>query len=124
VSLAATALHQSNRTQRNALRYCALHVVVARFAAVGSRRGIIRKEETMKRILSCLGALAVAGGLALVMMGGANASSAVSAATLPNLSVANGDVTLTHCRSYHHCHRECKRRWYGRKKCREYCHRC
>jgi len=77
-----------------------------------------------KKVLSCLGALAVAGGLAFVMMGGAEASSAASAATLPNLSVPNSDVTPAHCRRYYHCHRECKRRWYGRKKCREYCHRC
>ena len=77
-----------------------------------------------KKVLSCLAALAVAGGLAFVMMGGAEASSAASAATLPNLSVPNSDVTPAHCRRNYHCHRECKRRWYGRKKCREYCHRC
>jgi hypothetical protein len=77
----------------------------------------------MQRIFLYAGAMAIAAGLAFVMMGGAQASSAVGAATLPNMSVPN-DLTPAHCRSYYHCHRECKRKWYGRKKCREVCHRC
>jgi hypothetical protein len=82
------------------------------------------REETVKRALLYVGALAVVGGLAFAMLGPAQASSAVGAATLPNMSLPNSDLTPAHCRRYYHCHRECKRRWYGRKKCREVCHRC
>jgi len=78
----------------------------------------------MKRVLSALTMLAAAGGLAVVLMSAAEASSAAGAATLPNLSLPDTDVTPAHCRRYYHCERVCKRRWYGKRKCRESCHRC
>ena len=78
----------------------------------------------MKDIISCLGALVVAGIIAITVVGAAQASSATGAATLPNISIPDAGITPAHCRRYYHCHRECKRRWYGKRKCREYCHRC
>jgi hypothetical protein len=78
----------------------------------------------MKAVRSLLSLLAVAGGLGIAASVGAAVSSGAEAATLPNLSIPSTDVTPAHCRSFYHCHEVCKRRWYGRKKCREYCHRC
>ena len=78
----------------------------------------------MTKVLSYLGVFAVAGGLAIAMIGAVGASSGASAATLPNMSRVETDVTPAHCRRYYHCERVCKRRWYGKRKCREVCHRC
>jgi DNA topoisomerase IB len=78
----------------------------------------------MTRVLSYLSVFAVAGGLAIAMIGAVEASSPAGAATLPNMSRVETDVTPAHCRRYYHCERVCKRRWYGKRKCREDCHRC
>jgi hypothetical protein len=78
----------------------------------------------MKAVRSQLSLLAVAGGLGIAAFVGAGVSSGAGAATLPNISLPSTDVTPAHCRNFYHCHEVCKRRWYGRKKCREYCHRC
>jgi hypothetical protein len=78
----------------------------------------------MKAVRSQLRLLAVAGGLGITAIVGAGVPSGAGAATLPNISLPSTDITPAHCRSFYHCHEVCKRRWYGRKKCREYCHRC
>jgi hypothetical protein len=78
----------------------------------------------MKRVLPYLSMVAIAGGLAIVTMSSAGASSVSSVATLPNMSLPGAGVTPAHCRPYWHCERICKRRWYGKKKCRVYCHSC
>ena len=78
----------------------------------------------MTRVLSYLSVFAMAGGLALVMIGGAEASAVAGATTLPNISLPDTNVAPAHCRRYWHCERVCKRRWYGKKKCRTDCHSC
>ena len=47
----------------------------------------------MKNILSCLGALVVAGIIAITVVGAAQAASATGAATLPNISIPDAGVT-------------------------------
>ena len=76
----------------------------------------------MKRGISYLSGLVVAGGLAFAMTGMAQAAPAAGTATLPNMSLPS-DVTPAHCRRYRHCHRRCYRSRYGYR-CRRSCHRC
>jgi hypothetical protein len=78
----------------------------------------------MNSVVSYLSIFAVAGGLAFAVMSSAEAASPAGAVTLPNLSFPDTGVTPAHCRRYWHCERVCKRRWYGKKKCRDVCHRC
>jgi hypothetical protein len=50
----------------------------------------------MKNIISCLGALVLAGIIAITVVGAAQASSATGAATLPNISIPDAGVMPAH----------------------------
>ena len=76
----------------------------------------------MKRGLSYVSGLVIAGGLAFAMTSMAQAAPAAGTAILPNMSLPN-DVSPAHCRRYRHCHRRCYRSRYGYR-CRRSCHRC
>jgi len=78
----------------------------------------------VQRAQSYVSAIPVAVGLAIAMIGAAEAASAAVTTTLPSLSLPDANGTPVHCRRYWHCERVCKRRWYGKRKCREDCHSC
>jgi hypothetical protein len=80
-------------------------------------------EESVKELFGYLGAIAVAGCLALGVAGSVQASPASGAVALPQQSLPESRATPVHCRPYYHCHRRCWRHR-GHYHCRRWCHVC